>query len=289
MTAAAVAPRLHPAAWALALAAHLGVLAVLLPRARDLPAGPAFTVALSGFSGAPAADAPEEPADVAPEDPAAAPAEAPPPEAPAPYPAAAPQVPAPPPPLAAPIPPLAALPPPPPPVAAMPPQPPVPATPPREVAVATQTRSAARNAAPSAPAPATRPAARQAASVGTGQGTPAPAAPASPAARPSGGADAGLTQLPPDYAAAIARILRRGLRYPPPARDLGIEGTAMVRFAIARDGTIIAAQLVRGSGSALLDHEALALLRRVSPLPRLPEAVSGASAAVLVPIGFALN
>lgn len=277
MSLAAMAPRLHPAAWAVALALHGAALALLLPRPRDLPPGPAFSVALSGFRGATEADA-----TVAPDGTALA-------EAPAPEP------PAPPAPLAAPIAPPPAPPPPspgavvaPPPAAATPARPPTAAMPaPREVAVAMPQRAVAPRATPVARVPA--PAAPGGRPAGAGAGAPGPAAPASPGADPAGGREGGETRLPPDYAAAIERILRRGLRYPPPARELGIEGTAMVRFAIARDGTVLSAQLVRGSGSVLLDHEALALLRRVSPLPRLPEAVPGASAAVIVPIGFALN
>jgi protein TonB len=96
-------------------------------------------------------------------------------------------------------------------------------------------------------------------------------------------------RLPPDYAAAVARILRRNLRYPNIAREQGIMGVAMVHFSIARDGTVLAPRLLRGSGSVMLDQEALALLRRVSPLPPLPPAMPGAQASVVVPIGFDLR
>ncbi|CAH0314709.1 hypothetical protein ROS9278_05088 [Roseomonas sp. CECT 9278] len=63
----------------------------------------------------------------------------------------------------------------------------------------------------------------------------------------------------------------------------------MVQFAIARDGTVMAPRLVRGSGSVMLDQEAMALLRRVSPLPPLPPAIAGGQASVMVPIGFDLR
>uniref|UniRef100_UPI003F729DFA energy transducer TonB n=1 Tax=Falsiroseomonas sp. TaxID=2870721 RepID=UPI003F729DFA len=129
-----------------------------------------------------------------------------------------------------------------------------------------------------------------------GQGAaPGPAAAAGPATGGQGAAGAspgegsGARQLPAAYAAALVRILQRNLRYPPSAREQGIEGTATLRFVIARDGTVQATQLVRGTGSALLDHEALALLRRVSPLPRLPADFPDAQAIVLAPIGFSIR
>ncbi|MDO9501827.1 energy transducer TonB, partial [Falsiroseomonas sp.] len=111
------------------------------------------------------------------------------------------------------------------------------------------------------------------------------------AASPGQGAGegAGARQLPAAYTAALVRILQRNLRYPPAARAQGIEGTATVRFVIARDGTVQASQLVRGTGSVLLDHEAMALIRRVSPLPRLPADFPDAQAVVLAPIGFSIR
>jgi len=109
------------------------------------------------------------------------------------------------------------------------------------------------------------------------------------AAAASPGEGAGARQLPPAYAAALVRILQRNLRYPPAARAQGIEGTAALRFVIARDGTVLASQLVRGTGSVLLDHEAMALIRRVSPLPRLPADFPDAQAVVLATIGFSIR
>jgi TonB family protein len=88
---------------------------------------------------------------------------------------------------------------------------------------------------------------------------------------------------------ALTQFIYTHLRYPAAARDQAIEGVAMVQFAIARDGTVIGPRLLQGSGSVLLDHEAVALLRRVSPLPRLPDSVPGAQASVVVPVGFQLR
>ena len=57
--------------------------------------------------------------------------------------------------------------------------------------------------------------------------------------------------------------------YPDEARRQGREGQVAVRFTIARDGQVLDAQIVRGSGSDLLDQAALSTFRggRAPPFP----------------------
>lgn len=56
-----------------------------------------------------------------------------------------------------------------------------------------------------------------------------------------------------------------------------------------RAGRVLAVTLVHSSGSALLDEEATALVRRAEPLPRLPDEVASATLTLTVPISFALR
>ncbi len=84
----------------------------------------------------------------------------------------------------------------------------------------------------------------------------------------------------------LQRILRRAHRVPEAARDRGLGGTALVQAVIARDGSVVQHRLLRSSGVALLDEEALALLRRVSPFPALPDSYAGAEARITVPVEF---
>lgn len=267
---------MHPAAWVVAAALHLGVLALSLrPDAPPLPLRPALSVGIAGLAAAPEAGAgpADPPAMPLAELPAATQPEALAAPDPAPEPLGA-QNAAPPIPLDMPEPlplaPATPLPPalrePAPVVRALPrPAPRAPAGPPRSGASAVPaTPGTAEAEAPSA----------------MGAASPGPDRPA-PRGQP--------TSMPPAYAQAIAAILRRNLRYPPAARAMGVEGEALVRFSIARDGTIAAAELLRGAGFALLDHEAMALLRRVSPLPHLPAEVVGETALVQVPIRFTLR
>ncbi|BBK38581.1 hypothetical protein STAQ_36590 [Allostella sp. ATCC 35155] len=122
---------------------------------------------------------------------------------------------------------------------------------------------------------------------------PAPASPAPPAqtamlsapaprpARPSGPSQS--------YLAALRAQLERHKTYPPVAQRRRMEGTATVRFAIARDGRILSHRLVRSSGHSLLDREVEELLQRASPLPALPADVDGDQLEIVVPISFYLR
>ena len=92
-----------------------------------------------------------------------------------------------------------------------------------------------------------------------------------------------------EYRAALLRILRANHRYPRAAEVRGDEGTVLVRFAVARDGRVLSPRVERSSGRPVLDEEAEALLRRVSPLPPLPAAVPQAQLELVVPIAFRLR
>lgn len=64
----------------------------------------------------------------------------------------------------------------------------------------------------------------------------------------------------------------------------GARGTATVAFSIDRNGTVKSARLVRSSGNSALDKEALALVRRASPVPRPPANVPGNSLLMTAPV-----
>jgi periplasmic protein TonB len=64
----------------------------------------------------------------------------------------------------------------------------------------------------------------------------------------------------------------------------GSRGVATVAFSIDRGGRVISARLVRSSGSAALDAEAVALVRRASPVPPPPSNVKGGSILLSAPV-----
>lgn len=78
-------------------------------------------------------------------------------------------------------------------------------------------------------------------------------------------------------------------RYPTDARARGQQGEAKVQFSIDRVGRIVSAQLLTSSGHVALDEEALAVLRRASPLPAPPEGFGGDTIALTLPIQFRIR
>jgi len=83
--------------------------------------------------------------------------------------------------------------------------------------------------------------------------------------------------------------LQRHKRYPLSARLRRQEGMPLVRFTMNRQGRVLHSRLERGSGFALLDAEAMALLERAQPLPPLPEHLPAAQLEIVVPIEFFLG
>lgn len=80
---------------------------------------------------------------------------------------------------------------------------------------------------------------------------------------------------------SVMAHLNRHKRYPG-----GGGGTSAVAFTIDRSGRVLSARLIRSSGSAALDHEAIALARRASPVPAPPANMSGSSVVLTVPVRF---
>jgi protein TonB len=64
-------------------------------------------------------------------------------------------------------------------------------------------------------------------------------------------------------------------------------GTASVSFTIDRSGRVLSARLIRSSGSAILDREAVALARRASPVPAPPAGIGRSTVNLSVPVRFA--
>ena len=82
----------------------------------------------------------------------------------------------------------------------------------------------------------------------------------------------------------IASHLQKFKRYPQSAR--GAQGTVTVSFAIDHDGRVIESRILQSSGSAALDAEALANIKRSEPLPTPPTGIADALLSFAVPISY---
>ena len=121
----------------------------------------------------------------------------------------------------------------------------------------------------------------QANGQGTGSGTGEGRSSGSGGGKKGGAAD--------DYLERVRRSLERFKRYPDEARKLKQEGTVQVSFVLARDGSVLSAQVTGGSGFVLLDQAALDMFNAASPLPPVPNYVEGETVKIGMPISFSLS
>lgn len=88
---------------------------------------------------------------------------------------------------------------------------------------------------------------------------------------------------------ALLFHLNRHKRYPSVARNKRIQGIAKVEFKIDAGGKLVEAQIVKGSGSDVLDEEAMAVLKRASPFPAPPGLAAGEVVHLALPIEFTIK
>ena len=86
------------------------------------------------------------------------------------------------------------------------------------------------------------------------------------------------------YNALVFGHMQRFKRYPASAR--GASGTVVVRFELNRTGDVIGSAVTKSSGNAVLDQEALNILRRASPFPPFPAAKPGEQDSYIAPVNF---
>ena len=102
---------------------------------------------------------------------------------------------------------------------------------------------------------------------------------------------AGVKQEKPSIAIAtwersLSNRLESKKSYPPRAH--GAKGTAEVMFRIDRNGHVVDRRIVRSSGSAILDEDALATLKRADPFPAPPDGITDDKLAITAPIRYKL-
>jgi len=92
-----------------------------------------------------------------------------------------------------------------------------------------------------------------------------------------------------NYAAQLRAWLEAHKTYPKRARMRREEGVVQVAFAVDRQGRLLRGDVVRSSGYASLDSEAMAMLNRSNPFPGAPHSVRGERIEVSTPVEFSLQ
>lgn len=88
---------------------------------------------------------------------------------------------------------------------------------------------------------------------------------------------------------ALLFHLNRHKRYPVEARSRHVQGVAQVEFRIDNGGHLTEARIVKGSGSELLDEEAMEILKRASPFPAPPDPSTSGNFRLALPIEFRIR
>ncbi|MHA7879937.1 MAG: energy transducer TonB [Saccharospirillum sp.] len=101
--------------------------------------------------------------------------------------------------------------------------------------------------------------------------------------------DADRTDLINDYLQEIMLRLQGAFEYPSAALRRRQQGEVVLELMIESSGEIASVQLNSGSGFALLDDAALTMVRRLGPLPPLPEHLPDERLILGVPVVFRLQ
>jgi periplasmic protein TonB len=86
-----------------------------------------------------------------------------------------------------------------------------------------------------------------------------------------------------NYDGLVSAHLRR---HQSAARSGGAAGSGMVTFSISGSGSVTSVRIAKGTGTAVLDQEILAMVRRASPFPTPPD---GQPKRFTVPVNFSLQ
>lgn len=127
---------------------------------------------------------------------------------------------------------------------------------------------------------------RQPPSTTPNTNTQRPSAKRAPAQRPSPPSTPPPAANMSNYRALVAAHLQRFKQYPAAARAASQQGRGSVSFSIDGSGRVTSVSVGGRTGSAALDAELSAMVRRASPFPRPP---NGQSMRFSVPVSFRLQ
>ncbi|ADZ70596.1 energy transducer TonB [Polymorphum gilvum] len=89
-----------------------------------------------------------------------------------------------------------------------------------------------------------------------------------------------------NYKGKVLSRLRRAKQYPREASRAGISGVVVLRFTVARDGSVSGVAIAKSSGHPVFDQATLELMRRASPMPAFPPEIRSATLSFSVPVQY---
>nr|WP_246543694.1 energy transducer TonB [Novosphingobium profundi] len=92
-----------------------------------------------------------------------------------------------------------------------------------------------------------------------------------------------------NYAGTVHRHISRYKGFPSELSRKGIEGTVMTRLTLAPGGRLGTVEILRSSGSDLLDRLAVRQIRLAAPFPRPPMALRAMRLSFLVPMVYSAH
>lgn len=97
------------------------------------------------------------------------------------------------------------------------------------------------------------------------------------------------TNAIPTWQNKLMMKLNEAKRYPNRARQLHQEGIVYLRFTMNREGLVLRKSIETSTKYALLNKEALQLLKRAQPLPKMPSEILGETLELVIPVEFFLQ
>ena len=110
-----------------------------------------------------------------------------------------------------------------------------------------------------------------------------------PEQQPSPGSIASRASSIATWRTIVQAKIKSAQRYPIRASARNEQGMVTVTFLLSRNGNVLSKSVVRSSGYAELDQEALAMIARAAPFPPFPPSITGETLNLPVPIQFRLH
>jgi periplasmic protein TonB len=165
-----------------------------------------------------------------------------------------------------------------------PPQPVVTTPPPQPAPAPAQAMAAPSAATPSEVA--APPAATPAATPGSGSGPGEKTGPGQGVHGSGAGVTGDLSGAGDAWFDRVRRHLRRFMQNPNEGRKDPSYGTVWISITVARDGTVLDAEIAQSSGADYLDQSALEMVRAASPLPPVPDTIPAAKVSFKIPAQY---